>query len=224
MISFSREQRMVHHLMLHSRDCSDYGLFTGRLGIALVLEEYAVQHRSKPIRHLAEALAAEVFDHLDEDMPTGLATGLCGIGWGIEYMIHRGYMKGDSLDICEVIDRKLMTENLLYIDDLSLERGLEGKLHYILAHIQNTKGKGMPFHANFINMVNAKIDDCINSRMALSENMKTLANIFHKMYHSENWGYTFCLSDFINVKAKDNYDFVDLNNGLAGYIKLNYVA
>ena len=62
MISFSREQRMVHHLMLHSRDCSDYGLFTGRLGIALVLEEYAVQHRSKPIRHLAETLAAEVFN------------------------------------------------------------------------------------------------------------------------------------------------------------------
>lgn len=34
---FSTEQRLLHHMMLHSKDYPNQGLIYGRLGVALVM-------------------------------------------------------------------------------------------------------------------------------------------------------------------------------------------
>ena len=72
-------------------------------------------------------------------MPLDFANGLTGIGWGVEYLIQKGFQKGVGVEICEAIDAKLMAVNLRRVHDLSLETGIEGWLHYIMAHAQGAK-------------------------------------------------------------------------------------
>lgn len=91
---FTLEQKMLHYLMLHSCDVALPGLFHGKLGIALVLAEYAKYYKMKPIKKLSDALIEEALDNLCDQMTLGLASGLCGMGWGVEYLLQGGYMKG----------------------------------------------------------------------------------------------------------------------------------
>ena len=102
----SQEERLVNHLILHSNDCLNIGLLDGKMGIALVLFHYARVYKSREFRFVAEYLLDQVIFSLTSRTSIGFADGLTGIGWGIEYLIQNGYMKGDSADICEVIDCK----------------------------------------------------------------------------------------------------------------------
>ena len=135
---FNQEQKLLHHLVLHSNDVFSTGLFDGQLGIALVLAKYAKAKKMKPLVTVSDFLLDQIFDHLNANMPLDFASGLCGIGWSVEFLLQCKYRKGDSLDVCEAIDQKMMMNRVAYMDDLSLETGLEGWLHYLLAHLQGT--------------------------------------------------------------------------------------
>ena len=220
---FTEEQNWIHRLILHSRDIPNTGLFHGTLGIGLVLFDYAKCYKCKPIRLFSELLIEEALNYLNEKIPLEMASGLCGIGWGIEYLLQNGYMKGDSLDICEVIDKKIITENPFFIEDLSLDTGLEGKLHYILAHIQGTKGTGMPFPSDYLYMLNNKLRGLLEQKILVTESMRHLITIFMKIVESEQWKYEFNLSDFVNSPIKPSRELLDLQNGVAGYVVVNYL-
>ncbi len=221
---FSTEQRLLHHMMLHSKDFPNQGLLYGRLGVALVMEQYAMNTQLKPVRILAENIIEESFEHISSDVPLDLSSGLCGIGWSIEFMLQNGFMKGDSLDICEVIDKKLIQENPNFSDDLSLERGLEGKLHYILAHIQGTKNIGKPFSRQYLKMLMAKLNFMIESNITMTITMRNLINLFTKMYHSKPWSYSLDLANFISYDVKNSKALLGLREGLAGYFLTNYAS
>lgn len=220
---FTSEQKWIHHLILHSRDITDVGLFYGKLGIALVLFKYAKHNKSRAIQLLAESLIEEVLHSLSEKMSLEMSSGLCGIGWGVEFLIQNRYMEGDSLDVCEVIDKKMLIENPVYIEDVSLETGLEGKLHYILAHIQGTKGRGMPFSSDYLNMLKFKFDSLLESQDTLSDSMRNLIAIFMKIFHSEQWGYRANLSNFVINPIKPSRSVLNLRDGLAGCIENCYL-
>lgn len=57
---FSTEQRLLHHMMLHSKDYPNQGLLYGRLGVALVMEQYAMNTQLKPVRILAENIIPQI--------------------------------------------------------------------------------------------------------------------------------------------------------------------
>lgn len=221
---FSTEQRLLHHMMLHSKDFPNQGLLYGRLGVALVLELYAVHHQLKPIRELAEATIEETFVHLSGNTPLELGSGLCGIGWSIEFMLQNRFMNGNSLDICEVIDNRLMQENPNFSDDLSLERGLEGKLHYILAHIQGTKNIGNPFSRQYLELLMTKLNHIIESNITMTNSMKNLIILFTRMYQSKPWSYSLDLADFVSQEVKNSKALFGLREGLAGYFLTNYTS
>lgn len=220
---FTLEQKWIHHLMLHSRDITDIGLFSGKFGIALVLFKYAKHNKSRAIQLLAESLIEEVLHSLGEKISLDLATGLCGIGWGIEYLLQNRFMKGDSLDICEVIDKKIVMENPLFIDDVSLDTGLEGKLHYILAHIQGTRERGVPFPPEYLIMLKNKLKAILETHSSLTESMKSQISIYMDMTQSKRWYYELNLSYFVNTPIKPSRNILNLRDGLAGYIENYYL-
>lgn len=220
---FTSEQKWIHHLMLHSRDIEDNGLFRGKLGIALVLFKYAKQNKSRAIQLLAESIIEEALHSLGEKMSLDLATGLCGIGWGIEYLLQNRFMEGDSLDICEVIDKKIVMENPLFIEDVSLDTGLEGKLHYILAHIQGTKERGAPFPPEYLIMLKNKLETFSEMHSSITESMRTQISIYMNMFQSKQWNYELNLSYFVDMPVKPSRNILNLQNGLAGYIEVYYL-
>lgn len=221
---FSTEQRLLHHMMLHSKDYPNQGLLYGRLGVALVMEQYAMNTQLKPVRILAENIIEESFEHISCDVPLDLASGLCGIGWSIEYMLQNGYVKGNSLDICEAIDKKLMQENPIFPEDLSLERGLEGKLHYILSHIQGTKDIGNPFSTQYLELLMTKLNLIIESNRTTTSTMRNLIILFTKMYHSKPWSYSLDLANFVSSDVKNSKEVLGLRKGLAGFFLTNYMS
>lgn len=220
---FSQEQKLLHHLVLHSNDVFSTGLLGGQLGIALVLAKYAKAKKMKPLVTVSDFLLDQIFDHLNANMPLDFASGLCGIGWSVEFLLQCKYRKGNSLDICEAIDQKMMMSRVAYMDDLSLETGLEGWLHYLLAHIQGTATNGNPFSKEYLAEWHHKLASIKQSQVTISESFEQLIDIFMRMYHTGEWSYEFNLSGFVNPSIKLNRRLLGLKDGLAGYIEKNYL-
>ncbi len=85
-----------------------------------------------------EDVALELLDEVEEKLQKGLPvtfeSGLSGIGWAVNYLIANTFVEGDSLEICEEIDSKIMETDPRRLTDYTLEKGLGGILLYVLAH------------------------------------------------------------------------------------------
>jgi hypothetical protein len=220
---FNQEQKLLHHLILHSNDVFSISLLEGQPGIALVLAQYAEAKKKKPLMLVSDFLMDQAFDHLDVSTPLDFSSGLCGIGWGVEFLLQCGYRKGNSLDICEVIDQKMMAIHVSLIEDLTLETGLEGWLHYLLAHIQGTVKRDTPFTKEYLSEWYQKLLLIEQSQMCIPESFNQLINMFMRMYRAMKWSYEFNLSAFVNPSIKPNKNLLGLKDGVAGYIVKNYL-
>lgn len=220
MKAFSTEQKLLHKLILHSNDVPSYSLFYGQMGIALTLAHYSKIKSAKPLKYIAQNLIDESLKNINEDVPLGLSKGLCGIGWSIEYLIQNQHMRGDSREICEIIDKKLMTVNIKYVDNIEIDNGLEGWLHYILAH---AKSGNLPFPKDYIAEWDFTIHAILNNNTGLSDTFISSANSFIKMCRGEEWCYNLSLLNFIKKDIKSTTNLLGLRNGIAGYIETHYL-
>ena len=98
-------RRIANHLILHSIDIEDIGLFHGKMGVVLFFAHYARYTDQAIYDDFAGELLEEISENIPETLPINLETGLCGIGWGIEYLIQNGFMEGDSNEILAGIDQ-----------------------------------------------------------------------------------------------------------------------
>lgn len=58
-------------------------------------------------------------------------SGLCGVGWGIEYLIHRGFLSGQSSEIMSELNQHIIMVDI----ELLTDGELLGIVKYICAHI-----------------------------------------------------------------------------------------
>ena len=82
-----------------------------------------------------EELAGELLDEVVESvclgMPVGLSFGWCGIGWGVEYLVRKGFVEDDDNEGRNKIDEKVMEYDVRRLGDYSLATGLEGISWYV---------------------------------------------------------------------------------------------
>lgn len=127
---------------LFKRHCQKKnGLFHGRMGMAVFFFLYARHTDSRIYEDFAGNLIDDIYDDISTAMPVGLKDGLCGIGWGIEYLVQQRYLEGNTDEILEDIDLKIMEKDLRRITDYSLENGLEGILWYALMRLTSPYSK-----------------------------------------------------------------------------------
>lgn len=62
--------------------------------------------------------------------PLDFKEGLCGIGWGIDYLIHHGLLEGDPDEILEDLDKLIFSCDIETCTDTSFETGSEGIKFY----------------------------------------------------------------------------------------------
>lgn len=125
------------YLTINSSFLGDLGLFHGRMGIVLFFAHYARVTQNKQYEDFAEILLDEIYEEIHWDLPINLENGLCGIGWGIEYLVQNGFMKGNTDEILADIDRKVLEIDPLRISDLSFRRGLAGIIFYVIARLNS---------------------------------------------------------------------------------------
>lgn len=144
--------RIVNHLILHSCSLDDVGLFHGKTGVVLFFAHYARYTGIEMYDDFAEKLLEDIANNISKALPINMEFGLCGIGWGINYLIQNGFMKGDPNEILADIDEKIMERDLRRVKDLSLETGLMGIYYYIQSRIEFSvcNGKDVPFDHSYL--------------------------------------------------------------------------
>ena len=139
--------RIANHLIMNASFLTDLGLYHGKMGIVLFFAHYGRYTGETLYDDFAGELLDEIQNEIHIDMPINFESGLCGIGWGIEYLLENGFMEGDSDEILSDIDIKIMEWDLRRIKDLSFRTGLEGISCYIQKRIDSPfrKKDTMPF-------------------------------------------------------------------------------
>ncbi len=215
---FNKEQRALHKLIVDSIGMSDIGLFDGKMGIILSLITYSRSNKLRCVEEMADFLMEQVLDSMTDISPLSFSNGITGIGWGIEYLIQKGYMPGCGADICIEIDNKLMSCDIRRVDDFSLEHGIYGWLHYIVAHIQGANRCGKQVFDRMYIM------DLISRLKKYSDNNATpkefsnLQTMFIEVLNGATDVYRFPLEEIVKTDIKFSLNNLSLQKGLAGYL------
>ena len=223
-MKFIVEQDIIHQLLLRSSMINDVGLFHGKMGLILFFAHYFKHTGHQVYEDTADELMNELHEEINSVQATGFASGLSGIGWGIEYLIQAGFFEADSMEICREIDKKIMERDILRITDYSLDTGLEGILHYILAHIEGVMSQHaiLPFDERYLTDVYHVVTTA-SQDAGLSQNFKHLSTMYSIFYEKRtDPDYSLQLSSFIEdvqiEKVKLNNFPLGLKNGLSGFL------
>lgn len=123
----------------------DSGLLCGKMGGVLFFSRYAKVSGLKYYGDYASELLDDFYERLRIDSQIRFDNGLCGIGWGIEYLIQNELMVGDTDEILADIDNQVMGTDPLYITDMSLQAGLGGILYYVVTRINSHDRSRTPY-------------------------------------------------------------------------------
>ncbi len=119
--------------------CKDLSLFDGKMGMALFFFLYARYTRNNWYEKFAGELLDDICNTLHTRLPLTFADGLCGIGWGVEFLKKHGFIEGDTDEILREIDHQIMERDLRRISDSSIESGLEGIVAYVRSRMDSLR-------------------------------------------------------------------------------------
>lgn len=199
LIIISTEQRIIHHLILYSSSSKNIGLLEGKMGVIILFMHLAKNTENSIYENIAEDLLDEIWEEITIKTPIDFESGLSGIGWGIEYLIQNKFVEGCSLDICEEIDNKIMSWDPKRISDHSIEYGLGGLLHYILAHIKGSiqQNNRLPFDNIYLKDLSSAINTTPKNNPDNEINQLIIQyNEFFRSKHIPN--YSFNLGSFVS--------------------------
>jgi glycosyltransferase len=222
--------RIANHLIINASSLSNLGLYHGKMGVVLFFYELGRYTGKNIYDKFAGELLDEIYNEINNEMPLNFQDGLCGIGWGIEYLVKARFVKADPDEVLEELDKRIVEWDVRKITDSSLRVGLMGIACYIINRkvassnsIKEKKQKRKP--------KNVITDDyCRDLMEALRKNdkeeTKELAGILEKILNGERieiiYNPVLQIIDKIRIKIKEDALFekprangID-NNGFAG--------
>ncbi|MDR2969560.1 MAG: hypothetical protein LBV32_08160, partial [Tannerellaceae bacterium] len=177
---------------------------------------------------IAVEVVKDLATKVHKELPVGFASGISGVGWGIEFLIQNGFIEGNSLEVCEELDHFIMKNDIRRMKDCSLETGLGGILAYVLSHISGVcKQNGIyPFDEMFMNDLYVISQD--EKRRSVCEKTKQQMDRYIRFYRTREVVNTPMLFTEIihneELIKEDNLSVypVGLKNGLAGKVLNQY--
>lgn len=214
---------IVNNLIVNTSNLQNLGLYRGKMGIILFFYHYAQYSRNIIYKDFANVLIDELCDELTTQLPATFDDGLCGIGWGFEYLIHHNFIDGDSNEVLQEFDLKIMERNIKRINDLSFDTGLAGIVYYVYSRLISAKSK----EKRVSSFDSIYLSDLLNSVLEIKYHTqdKFLIQIFDKyeecLQNDLSKSETLSLPDFLyrdNSVSLKNLRSVPLGiqNGLAG--------
>lgn len=155
---FSPEEKIAHFLMLNACEMPDLGVLDGRMKAILFFFNEARINKSDMYSDFATELLEELFEILSVvQISADFKSGLCGIGWGVEYLIFNRYVAVHE-DICTDFDKKIKQYFIRKeYSGIGLEHGLLGILLYLVFRFENRKESLTPserrFYTTFISQI-----------------------------------------------------------------------
>ncbi len=177
--NFSLLNRLIPHLILNYHFVFNAGLLNGKMGGVVFFGQYARYTGKSYFRAYAEELLDEVFDMVHENVPIDFVNGLCGIGWGIEYLLCHSLMDGDADEVLEDIDKKIIERDPLYVRDLSLHTGVQGILMYVAARLSHVRTNDYrPFPSGYLERLQKRLAGISPSDPELTAAFKEMILLF----------------------------------------------
>lgn len=169
-------ERIANHLIIKSSFLDNLGLFHGKMGIVIFFYHYS-RYTSNPIYdEFAGELLDEVYEDINTDLSFDFENGLCGIGWGIEYLLQNKYLKGDSNEVLEDIDRKIMEYDPRRITDRTFRSGFAGLSCYVRTRLNSPCRNPdiLPFDALYLSEWENTTDSEKERQMNLEQILKDI--------------------------------------------------
>ena len=219
----STYEQALAYLTINSSFTGDLGLFHGRMGIILFFAHYARVTQSKHYEDFAGYLLDELYEEIHEDLPINLENGLCGIGWGIEYLVQQGFMEGDTDEILADIDRKVMELDPLRMTNLSFRRGLAGIAFYVIARLNaHRETSALPFDDAYLHALQQALE---RTEFTEAEEIPVdLSVIFNQVLKGEKLMLSLpdCLTrSELSLNKPFDETLLGLEDGLAGWLWSN---
>lgn len=145
--------RIARHLIINSSYTDNLGLYNGKIGIIIFFAHFARYTQRKIYDNFAEKLLEEVYSEIHTETPINFRNGLCGIGWGMEYLLQNEFLEGNSNEVLAGIDAKIMERHPLSMSDKSFGTGAAGILFYVLTRLFSSKHNrnDIPFTYDYLN-------------------------------------------------------------------------
>ena len=143
-------QRIARYLMLHASFYDNIGLLNGKTGIAIFFYHYAKHSGKSFYADFARELIAEIYKEIQVNTPLNFADGLCGIAWGLGYLIKNGFVKANPDEVLEDLDKRIMEWDVRRISDISLETGLQGIACYATSRMENREKEHTIIRTDYI--------------------------------------------------------------------------
>ncbi len=131
---------------------NDLSLMNGQMGIAIFFALLSKNLKNQIYEEFAEELLNNICENLTKYIPVSFSNGLCGIGWGIEFLKYKGFINEDTDELLSEIDYAVMQRDPRRVVDISFETGLEGIISYVNCRINSSRNfsSKMSFDHNYI--------------------------------------------------------------------------
>jgi hypothetical protein len=137
--------RLSRYLMLHTSHLNNVGLLEGKMGISIFFFQYSAYSKKKLYKQFAEELIREIYKEIHTNLSYHFDDGLSGIAWGMEYLVRNKFVTGDTGMVLSGLDDKVLEWDVRYIKDYSLDKGLEGLAHYVIARCSGKLDGRIPY-------------------------------------------------------------------------------
>lgn len=208
-------KEIAHHVILNTNLTSGIGLLNGKMGIVLFLFHYGRHTENDVYIQLAEKILDDVIDNININTPLSFHEGLMGIGWAVEYLHQKGLIDGDTNDILEAVDNKVMESfSPSVMEDLNLDKGLGGIVQYVLARLYTIEKekKENSFASDFLCSLYEKVKRVLDNK---TRNSDSLAVFIRFVTYFE---------ELVPIQAPSIYDIVYLRFPLGDYQPEKYVS
>lgn len=141
----------IEHLVLNVSFLTDIGLFHGKMGHVIFFAHYGRLVNNDFYEVFASELLDEIYEEINTCLPINMEYGLCGIGWGMEYLVGKGFMDGCTDEILKDIDNLIMERDPRRFHDLSFRKGLGGILYYVMIRLSSPRETdNLPFDSLYL--------------------------------------------------------------------------
>ncbi|GHV58380.1 hypothetical protein FACS1894182_10410 [Bacteroidia bacterium] len=186
-------QRISRYLMLHGSFINNIGLLNGKTGIAIFFYHYSRYTGKKIYDAFAGALIDEIYREIHVDISRNFKDGLCGIAWGIDYLIQNRFVEAGPDEILEDLDKQIVERDVRRITDYSLDTGLKGIAAYVIERKKNKATENPYIRQEYIldlieALKNHKKDDAglfINDLTKIITN-ENIANSYNPIFEKIN--------------------------------------
>lgn len=109
---------LLRYGLLKAEILENPSLYNGKLGLAIIFYEYSRYSRDLLYRQFADELIDSIIE-LPNDISMRLSDGLCGIGWGICYLLRKKFIVGDVDKILFYLD-EIISNTSVSTEDKSI--------------------------------------------------------------------------------------------------------